>query len=695
MPLIPKKSIVAALKRIALGAKKLSARLVNKKTLTTFFKRIALEAKKLFARLANKEAIRSTLKRIWAIIPLFKRITKKQLITTTIIALAMVAIYMFLSSQTSFMLLNNMKRIEMTFRSLDSDENRTLSKAEIKNSPASLLKLDKNNNGTLEINELGGPTSPIKGLLRLQMVIRALDSNGDSLIDTAERLRAPQALLLLDDNQNNTIESKESFPSQTYSPSHHRSPVKKRINALLSFKDEMEGSEMPGSDSRIDDSYLLVHENNFRQDIQIANTTYLLATDGTTLHQWHNKHQAPEGTMAVLLPNGLLLRSSTADTWFKMRKLPPGSHGRLELIDWYGQVVWSYEHCNAPYYCLHNDIQAMPNGNILVLSYESKTIEEAIAMGWQKQPDFDGSAVWGESIYEIKPDIKNGSAQIVWEWHSWEHIVQDINPSKPNFNAIADSYGKLDLNYETLGEAEYSKGQLYNLNAIDYNQQLDVIMVSSAIFGELWFIDHSTTSEEASSQSGGNYGKGGNLIYRWGNPAALKTANSRKTMQGRKLYWQQDANWIQSGLLAKGDILIFNSGHFRGPGNTFKPYKSSLSWDTPRYSTLMEIKLPIQNNRLIAGAASDVVWSYNAEDKNDNFFSPFTGSSRRLANGNTLATLSPYKRIIEVTQDGTKVLDFTLPGPGQIYKAFKLPKNYQGLRLKDTSLPENAAASAK
>jgi hypothetical protein len=59
---------------------------------------------------------------------------------------------------------------------------------------------------------------------------------------------------------------------------------------------------------------------------------------------------------------------------------------------------------------------------------ESKTNAEAIAQG--RNPNLVPTTVWSEQILEIKPSGISGGT-IVWEWHLWDHLVQDYDASKP------------------------------------------------------------------------------------------------------------------------------------------------------------------------------------------------------------------------------------------------------------------------
>lgn len=65
------------------------------------------------------------------------------------------------------------------------------------------------------------------------------------------------------------------------------------------------------------------------------------------------------------------------------------------------------------------------------------------------------------------------------------------------------------------------------MNGIDYNPVLDQIALSTHNLNEWYIIDHSTTTAEAATSSGGNSGKGGDLLYRWGNPAAYQATKEK------------------------------------------------------------------------------------------------------------------------------------------------------------------------
>src|SRR5206468_214059 len=75
---------------------------------------------------------------------------------------------------------------------------------------------------------------------------------------------------------------------------------------------------------------------------------------------------------------------------------------------------------------------------------------------------------------------------------------------------------------------------LLHINAVAYNAELDQIVLSTPKFNEIWIIDHSTTTQQAAGHSGGRWKKGGDVLYRWGNPRAYsRGAQEQQTLFGQ------------------------------------------------------------------------------------------------------------------------------------------------------------------
>jgi hypothetical protein len=157
-------------------------------------------------------------------------------------------------------------------------------------------------------------------------------------------------------------------------------------------------------------------------------------------------------------------------------------------------------------------------------------------------------------------------------------------------------------------------------------------------------IDHSTTTKEAASHTGGNSGKGGDILYRWGNPQTY----DRGTSSDQKLFGQHDAQWIKPGLPGEGDILIFNNGVTR-PGS--------------HYSSVDEITSPILENGSYyledesAYGPAEQTWIYTA-DPATSFYSSSISGVQRLANGNTLICSGETGKIFEVTLEEETVWQY-------------------------------------
>lgn len=265
------------------------------------------------------------------------------------------------------------------------------------------------------------------------------------------------------------------------------------------------------------------------------------------MHKWTSDYFY--GNKVELLPNGNLLRATRVNSEYFNNG---GAGGRLEILDEDSNILWEYEYISSSFR-QHHDVVYMPNGNLLFVAWERKDSIETIENGRDPNliPEFGD--VWSEKILEIKP-IGYDSAEIVWEWSLWNHLVQDFDSNKPNYGVINENIDRIDINYVP----NKNLNSWIHINSIEYNEDLDQILVSSRYLSELWVIDHSTTTEGAASAEGGLSGKGGRLLYRYGNPQVYSGDG------GKILYGQHNAHWINTNEVSN-DILVFNNGYEKEP----------------------------------------------------------------------------------------------------------------------------------
>jgi uncharacterized protein (TIGR03437 family) len=321
-----------------------------------------------------------------------------------------------------------------------------------------------------------------------------------------------------------------------------------------------------------------------------------------------------------------------------------GEGGRLEEYDWQGNMVWSLDYA-TPKYSLHHDFKVLPNGNILSLLVEVKSSEEMLAAGFRPdilQKGGDGS-LQPDAVVEIKPIYPSGG-QIVWEWHVWDHLVQNYAAAKNNYGDPAAHPELVDPNssYPRLIPAFWN-----HMNSIDYNPTLDQILLSVRGNSEVWVIDHSASKTEATGHSGGKYGKGGDLLYRWGNPLMYGAGKGTDEI----LYQQHDAQWIESGLPGAGNILIFNNGVGRPGGDA-----SSVDEFTPAVDSSGKYTLALGS----AFGPSKLTWTYMGTGTEKYFDGDISGA-QRLPNGNTQICWGTHGVIEEVTAAGEIVWKYLNP----------------------------------
>ena len=371
-----------------------------------------------------------------------------------------------------------------------------------------------------------------------------------------------------------------------------------------------------------------------------APRTHLIDNAGNKVHTWTSAYPA---TSSYLLEDGRLLRNCILPLSMKDFNNNGGT-GRIEILDWDSNVTWFYDLSNAQYQ-LHHDAIMMPNGNILAIAWERLTFEQAVGMG--RDPAKLNPAVnrelWPEVIIEIDPGVASGEVAtglgpgIEWQWHMKDHVVQQYDQNKPDYlgaKGVRRHPERINLNYvPKAAGADTHLADWAHFNSIDYNATTDQIIVSAREFCEVWIVDHSTTTEEAAGHTGGNAGKGGDLLWRYGNDRAWN-GGSKQT-----LFWQHDAQWIRSGLPGAGNILVYNNGWYRNSGKS--------------YSSVMELR-----QTPTAYGRATVVWSFSGSPS---FFSPIVSGAQRLPNGNTLVDVGAKGNIFEVTASRRVVWRYVNP----------------------------------
>ena len=433
------------------------------------------------------------------------------------------------------------------------------------------------------------------------------------------------------------------------------------VSAL--FGSTLHGQQTVGlflNDPSTTDGYVLVAPN--------ANTnTYLIDNCGRVVHEWPSGY-AP-GNVVKFLENGSLFRTCRiANTTFNAG----GLGGRIQLQDWAGNVTWYYEY-TSNLYSQHHDAEYLPNGNVLFIAWEAKTRAEAIAQG--RDTTLLGQRIWPDHLIEIQPTTP-GAGNVVWEWHAWDHLVQDYDSTKANFGVVADHPELINFNWVRPGSTNYR--DWLHTNAVSYNPTLDQIAISIHNFDEIWVIDHSTTTSEAASHSGGQYGKGGDLLYRFGNPATYGRSNGNDHL----FFGMHDVQWVPAGDQFEGQMMVFNNGLARPAGD----FSTVEIWQQPVDSA--------GNYALQPGMAygpAAVTWTYQ-DNPPTNFFSQIISSAQRLPLNHTLIAEGTTGRIFEIDDQSNKIWEYVNPvvstGPlnqgdpatgNAVFRAYRYLPSFPGL----------------
>ncbi|MEI6435976.1 MAG: aryl-sulfate sulfotransferase [Bacteroidota bacterium] len=368
--------------------------------------------------------------------------------------------------------------------------------------------------------------------------------------------------------------------------------------------------------------------------------TYLINNEGRKVHEW-DASTYPPGQAVYLLENGNLLRTCMTQGQLGTGG---GEGGRVEEYDWNDNLVWALDF-STPTYMQHHDIKMLPNGNIIMLVVEKKSYAEVLAAGFDPSklnPEIQQKGyMLPDYVVEIQPTFPVGGI-VVWEWHVWDHLIQNYDPAKSNYGVVNAHPELIDC------DGDHRNLPLFwnHMNSIDYNPAFDQIAVSVRGNSEVWIIDHSTTTAQAAGHTGGAFGKGGDLLYRWGNPLTYGAGS----VNNQKYFEQHDVEWVKPGCPGAGNLLCYNNGLGR----------------IPLYSTVDEITPPVDatgNYSLTAGAAfgpTNFTWSYTANPP-ESLYSENISGAQRQQNGNTLIDEGGHGDFTEVTTAGEIVWKYICP----------------------------------
>ena len=432
----------------------------------------------------------------------------------------------------------------------------------------------------------------------------------------------------------------------------------------------------------------------------VGNRTFLLDLDGRVVHTW------PLGTNPHLLDNGHILDASKDD--------PSGFQGFKE-VDWDGKTVWEYTE-KRENYAPHHDWVRIFNKKLnasttLYIANKAITHDQAIAAGAEpKQGPYENGQM--DAIVEV--DLQGN---IVWEWWFFDHVVQDVDPAKPNHvgagKTVADHPGRINLNLP----GRPLKRDWLHCNSLDYNAESGHIVINS-VQGELYVVDHDGTfvAGDPKASIAKAASSAGDFLYRFGDAARYAQGDPPRVLENwdsatsghKQMGGSHDVHWIRPGLPGAGHIMVFNNGQYlyqRTPQSSIleiNPFLDADGQNTGKYVNPPDAGYRRETydkdtHNQPRQLSKQIVWNYRSVNSHG-FFSHIGSSGQRLPNGNTFICSDTEGHFFEVTAKGelaweyinpvtrdgpVKTLSDALPMVNSAFRAYRYPADHPAFKGRD------------
>ncbi|TFG48562.1 MAG: DUF1566 domain-containing protein, partial [Candidatus Brocadiia bacterium] len=356
---------------------------------------------------------------------------------------------------------------------------------------------------------------------------------------------------------------------------------------------------------------------------------------------------------------------------------PSRGSGFVE-VDWDDNVVWRYTETRSDY-APHHDFKRILNKKLgayttIYSANKSITHEQAIAAGCDPSGNYKDAQM--DAIVEVDMD-----GNIVWEWWFFDHVIQDIDPTKANYvgegKTIADYPGRINLNLP----GRPVKRDWLHCNSLDYHPELGNI-VTNSVQGEFYVIDHDGTFVAGDPQASIALAASdaGDFLYRFGDPARYEQGDAPSILEDwtqctvghKQIGGSHDIHWIDEGLPGAGNFLVFNNGQYlfdrtcQSYAMEINGFLNAAGQDTGYYVNppdagytqwKPENKDTHKQNRNVS---NQIVWQYGSKS-NQGLFSHIGSSCQRLPNGNTLICAMTEGHLLEVTENGQLVWEYINP----------------------------------